>query len=904
MKKKLLFFCIGLLSLFSLSAFTDDDPFLALLKRLDDFTNKNAQEKVHLHLDKPYYAIGDNIWFKAYVTNSKTSAPTTISNILYVELINDRDSVTKQLKLPMQSGITWGDFQLTDSLKEGNYRIRAYTQWMRNAGPDFFFDKTIKVGNGWTNKVFTKTNYQYSEANEKENVTTTIQFVNASATPFSNAQVNYQVILGNKKTSPTQITTNAKGEININVVNAINNTVKSGRIIATITLPDGQKVIKTIPIKSTSNTTNIQFFPEGGSLVEGLPCKVAVKAINGNGLGENISGTITDNEGVEVLTFETIYLGMGSFSLNPMPGKSYTAKIKFNNGAEKTVPLPKIETSGYLLAVNNLDSTKMSIKVMLTPDLMNKGELNLVAQHNGTVLFSSKVPSVKQIASLVVPKTNFPSGIIQVTLFNSQNLPVSERLTFVNNVSDKIDLAVENLKPSYGKKGKVDFGFIATNNAKPLQGSFSMSVTNEMVKPDLDNESNILTSLLLTSDLVGFVEKPNHYFLNNSIETRIELDHLLLTQGWRKINWTAINNSPVQNAEFPAEKSMKISGYVTNAGKPVVKGKVSLMSSSKGFFAADTVTDANGYFIFEPISFSDSSRFALKAITSTDHKGVKITVDDVKGQTVTTNKNTGDIEINVNETLKDYLKQSAAYFNEQESKGFLNRVNQLKAVEIVGKVNKAAPSSANLNGPGMADAVFNADDLKNSTTLSHFLNGRLVGMRVENGYIRSTRTDGVTTVIVDGVTYIDGQGGDALAQTPVSLDDLNIRDIQSIEVLKNISNTTIYGHAGQNGVIIITTKTGEGRTTFNTRAPGMLAYAPKGFYAVKQFYSPKYDVNPESKPDMRTTVFWEPNLVTDVKGKASINYYNTDQVGTYRILIEGFDANGNLARKVVTYNVK
>ncbi len=169
MKRKLIILFFALLSIFSFSAFiTDDDPITALLKKLDEFSTKYAQEKVYLHLDKPYYAIGDNIWFKGYIINAKTSAPSTLSKILYVELINEKDSVKKQLKLPMESGITAGDFKLTDSLSEGNYRIRAYTQWMRNAGPNFFFDKTIKIGNSWANDVFATTTSQISTESNAE----------------------------------------------------------------------------------------------------------------------------------------------------------------------------------------------------------------------------------------------------------------------------------------------------------------------------------------------------------------------------------------------------------------------------------------------------------------------------------------------------------------------------------------------------------------------------------------------------------------------------------------------------------------------------------------------------------------------------------------------------------------
>jgi len=905
MKLKLIVLCICALTLISLKSFTiDDDPFTALLKKLDELAKKYPQEKVYLHFDKPYYSIGDDIWFKAYVTDSKTSLPSAMSNILYVELITERDSVARRIKLPMQSGITWGDFKLTDSLAEGNYRIRAYTQWMRNAGPNFFFDKTIKIGNGWTNNVNTKTSFKYSLENNKERVLTTIQFLNTASLPYGNAQVSYQIVIGKKKSLVNKVVSNSNGQINVNIINTSDDKFIGGYILATIALPNGIKVTKQIPIKTIANKVDVQFFPEGGNLIESLPCKVGVKAVNSSGLGEAISGSVIDNEGVEVVAFETADLGMSSFSLNPIGGKTYKAKIKFKDGSEQTIPLPKAKSSGYALAVNNIDSTKISIKVMLTPDLVNKGDLYLLLQHNAQVLSTAKVSTIKQIASVIIPKTSFPSGIATLTLFDQQNVPLAERLTFINNVDNRIDVNFQGLKSNYERKLEVSLTTLTTNKDKPVQGSFSISVTNtNIIKPDLENESNILTSLLLTSDLVGYVQKPNHYFLKNDIETRKDLDHLLLTQGWRKINWSDVNKSLFPVINYPVEKAMRISGVVTNAGKPVVKGKVSLLSSSLGIFATETETDQDGRFVFDQIAFNEGTKFAIKAITNKDHKGVKITMDDLPAQLVLANNNVGDIESDVNESLKTYLKQSADYFKDQEAKGFLTRVNQLKTVEIIGKANKAAPSSSNLNGPGTADYIFNAGEMKNSTSLSHFLSGRLTGMRVENGYVRSTRTAGVTTVIVDGVTYIDGQGGEALEKTPVSLDDLNILDIESIEILKDVANTTIYGHAGQNGVIIITTKTGQGRSTFNTRAPGMLAYNPKGFYAVRQFYSPKYDVNPDKSPDLRTTVYWNPHLVTDVNGKANLNYFNTDQSGTYRIVIEGIDAEGNLARKVVTYQV-
>jgi hypothetical protein len=569
----------------ALSAFIKaDDPFSELLKKLETFTKKNPTEKVHLHLDKPYYAIGDNIWFKAYIIDGSTSMPSQISNILYVDLINEKDSVKKQLKLPMQMGIASGDFKLIDSLSEGNYRIRAYTQWMRNAGPQFFFDKTIKIGNAWANKVFTNATNQFSTENNIQKVKSTIRFATITGAPYASAPVSYEIQLSNRNISKGRGTTDANGEISIDIVNTQPEIYKSGKIVATITMPNKTTVVKNIPIKATSNKIDVQFFPEGGTLIEGLPTKVAVKAVNTMGLGENIACVITDNEGNEISKFKTIHMGMGSFIMNPLPERTYAAKITFADGSTKTMALPKVEKSGYVIAANNTDKEKVMIKVMMTADLLNKGELKLVATHNGTAYLTAKIPTTKQLITVPAPKKEFPSGIIQFTLFSADNLPIRERIVFVDN-EEKIDLKLESLNPTYEKRGHVDLSFLAANQGKPTQGSFSISVTNSaIVTPDPENESNIFTSLLLTADLVGYVEKPNSYFLKDDAETAGNLDLLMLTQGWRKIEWKKIADGLLPQPLFTAEKTLKISGKITKGGKPVVKGKVSLFSNTGGFF--------------------------------------------------------------------------------------------------------------------------------------------------------------------------------------------------------------------------------------------------------------------------------------------------------------------------------
>ena len=278
---------------------------------------------------------------------------------------------------------------------------------------------------------------------------------------------------------------------------------------------------------------------------------------------------------------------------------------------------------------------------------------------------------------------------------------------------------------------------------------------------------------------------------------------------------------------------------------------------------------------------------------------MQIDLDMAANQLVTTNKNTGDIEVNVNTTLMSYLNQSDKYFDEQMKRGLLSRTIMLKEVQIVEKKNPA-PNSANLNGAGRADQVFTAKDLENAFSLSQYLQGRIAGVNIVNGQAVMMRSMGLggarpMAIVLDGMNM----GSD------FNLDDIVIFDIESVEILKNIGNIAIYGSQGANGVIVITTKRGAGTEGNYARySPGIVTYTPQGYYAVRQFYSPKYTVTPDEKPDLRTTVYWNPHLVTDTTGKVNLNYFNTDQPGNYRIVVEGIDGLGNLGRKVFTYEVK
>jgi len=120
-----------------------------------------------------------------------------------------------------------------------------------------------------------------------------------------------------------------------------------------------------------------------------------------------------------------------------------------------------------------------------------------------------------------------------------------------------------------------------------------------------------------------------------------------------------------------------------------------------------------------------------------------------------------------------------------------------------------------------------------------------------------------------------------------------------------MGRTAIYGGKGSVGVVIITTKRGADEVDMTIPSPGTVTYRAKGFYKVREFYSPQYDDPKTNKEiaDLRTTIYWNPMLQTDKDGNASFEYFNAGSKGNYKVVVEGIDVNGNLGRQVYRYKV-
>ncbi len=208
-------------------------------------------------------------------------------------------------------------------------------------------------------------------------------------------------------------------------------------------------------------------------------------------------------------------------------------------------------------------------------------------------------------------------------------------------------------------------------------------------------------------------------------------------------------------------------------------------------------------------------------------------------------------------------------------------------------------------------------DLKACHNLANCIQGKVYGVVF--------KSDGFGKINAFSTQTMNG-GNDRKDQSPMMLvidgvprpdfavSDLAVHDVQSIEVLRTVGKLNVYGLKGNNGVIVITTK--QGGIDYNeemhpanesaVKSKNTFWGTAKGYYSTRLFYAPVYSATETGNtfPDMRSTIYWRPQLVTDEDGAASLEFYNSDGVGKYKVVVEGLSESGKIGRQVYYYEVK
>ena len=221
------------------------------------------------------------------------------------------------------------------------------------------------------------------------------------------------------------------------------------------------------------------------------------------------------------------------------------------------------------------------------------------------------------------------------------------------------------------------------DTGKAATGSFSVAVINESrLAGDENAESTIMNNLLLTTDLKGYIEQPNYYFIDVSEEKQADLDLLMLTQGYRRFEWKQVLSDKPQAITYKPQTDLELQGALkTPSGTPLPKGKITLLSTREGF-AADTVTDINGIFRFTGLNLSDTSKIVLRARKQNNGSNVAIYIKQPDYPEVI--KSAKDNLVPVTK-LTPEMQKNIEIYREQQKQDSLNNLHQLKEVTVKAK---------------------------------------------------------------------------------------------------------------------------------------------------------------------------------------------------------------------------
>jgi len=896
-----------------------------LIQKIGNYNDAMPIEKLYLQFDKPYYSVNDTIWFKGYLLNQALGYSSQSSR-LYVELVNDSNAVVKRFVFPVSIGLTWGNIALSKAyIHEGAYTVRAYTNWMRNFGDDYFFKQTFYINNQGYNTWLINLKPTITSVAGKDNVKVAIQFNSLDDQTAGLKTLQLKVANGKKVLFRNSAQTDANGAMNVDFTLPAQTTLKNLNIVATDKADNTRSAL--IPINvNRAQDIDLQFMPESGHLIAGLPTRVGFKAVGEDGKGVEVQGSVFDSDNIEVAKLSYLKYGIGTFELTPQEGKTYTAKVTMPDGELKSVALSTPVSSGTVLKIrNNRNADSINVIVYATNSVVDaKGKYYLIGMARNTVCYGASFVLSSNTFKATIAKNLFPTGIAHLILLTEGQQPVNERLAYIDH-HDNLKIAVKTDGSNFASRDSIPVHVNVTDETgKAVRGSFSMAVTDDsQVKQDGDAE-NINSRMLLSGDLKGYVEDPAYYLQPTDASWKA-LDALLLTQGWVGYDLKKIDQ-PVKPT-FAAEKSFEVKGSVTNLfNKPMVNSGVLLLATGKRHFIRDTTTNTEGKFVFAHLPQVDSTTFVLSARNARG-KAVNggVSVED-QSHTPINSPNPVILQpwnVNTDSTMLNFVRSNKNYHVELDKAQFGTTGHLLNGVTI--RDQAAIKNSQNLNGAGNSDQVITENDMVNAgkASLYDVIFSKVKGFRT--GFFKdSTKQTNLTFFIKDKRVHFvfDGVDVDRFYQPSGSgipnekyeyqkqyLDYISAEDVLGIEVMYSARNNANYntqnlttddllaadptGPAGSDYAYLeITTRSGNGPNI--QRATSIYIYKPVPLTLPNQFYQPRYPVKgaPHTYADLRSTIHWAPNIITDKDGNATVWFYAADKPAHYNVIVQGSDMNG------------
>ncbi|PWT72976.1 MAG: hypothetical protein C5B59_14595 [Bacteroidetes bacterium] len=621
---------------------------------------------------------------------------------------------------------------------------------------------------------------------------------------------------------------------------------------------------------------DIQFFPEGGSMVYGILSTVGFRVADRAGKGQDCSGFIINEKNDTVVRFNSLRFGLGKFNFKPNPGENYSAVVETSDKKLTKILLTNIYPSGYVMSVKKKDNDQLSVEV----------STNIPGEPDQVFLFAQTRHVIKLIraARLENGRTEFQvdehllgEGISQLTIFDKEGHPVCERLYFIRP-QDSLAIAVKSGKEQYNRREQVNLDISSQNTTlNPASASLSMAVVL-LDSLTMDDAADIQTYLWLSSDLKGSIESPNYYLRNRGTEVDEAIDNLMLTHGWRRFRWADILQEKRTGKEFLPEYD----GHI-------VSGRVVEKSSG---LSADRITT----FLTAP-----GNRFQLNVSTSNSKGQIRFDLKNFFGgaelvaQTHTNKDSIYRVELSSPFSEKFSSNKLPPFNFSQDWSGqlvFRSRNAQVQQNFAASKkehfIQPYLKDSTAFYGP--PDKKYNLDDYTRFVTMEEVMREYVFDVRVrkQNDQFRfdvlntpyKAYFENNPLVLLDGVPVFD-------LNKVMSFDPLKVRKIEVV------SRKFLLDSTMNEGIVSFTTY--DGNLSGFQLDPNALIVEYPGLQLQREFFSPVYDniTSSESRiPDFRTVLYWTPDLHVSSGKNQQVSFYTSDIPGNYLVVVQGLTQSG------------
>ena len=683
------------------------------------------------------------------------------------------------------------------------------------------------------------------------------------------------------------------------------------------------------PKQDKSKALTVTFYPEGGNLVMGVPNRVAFKAMDANGQGVAVSGEVKTGEGDAPITLTTLHDGMGQFTLTPNQ-KRHSAEFLYE-GKKYSFNLPEPIVNGYTLYADNLRPAQLRGRLtgyIGCPDEL----LGVMLISKGTVCYFDTLSVRNGTASFIVPKEKLPTGIHQLTLFNAEGLIFAQRHLFVNNGIETGEIAISTTTAHPEPFAPVTLDIQTTApDGTPLPATISVAVRDQQDLGTAYND-NLLTNMLLSSELKGYIHHPEYYFESTDAQHTRALDLLMMTQGWTRYNWSQMTRVEPFYIRHYVEDGLVIDGCVLGRlrDKPIAGAtvKLRLYSPDRSQKQETTIiTDEEGCFGFAVEEFYDKWDMFLSVTKDEKEIDCRIRLDRASRPTtrayVTTDTYLPEhinaqsdtlvavekdpflqanpdsvflldnVDVHGRKKYVDFLTFKA-YNAEEDTELHLDQGKYTYMVRDYLKEKGYDIDYARYDGV-IPESLTTRDEVIEWTLEQCPINNRRVLWYLhdeDSKWLKASYTPGFDIDMQDVKSIIVYDSPFEYMSIPFVKDILTPEITESLNKSKNLDDITLT-----RGLYVIDI-TMYPKGLRRSQVKGQRQTTFRGYTTGAEFYAPEYPDGPiKGDVDYRRTLYWNPALTTDANGQAAVLFYNNGYSKQFHISAEGMTPQGIILKK-------